>query len=61
MAIERRTRLARLARISKYLIEDAGGIVADVAYAVRHAVTRRWPSRRDGQRRRQLAHRRGRA
>jgi hypothetical protein len=42
--------MARLARISKYLIEDAGGIVADVAYAVRDVVTRRRSSRRQGRR-----------
>ena len=41
MARSRKSPLARLARLSKYLVEDAGGILADVGYAVRNAVSRR--------------------
>jgi len=54
-----------LARIGKYLIQDAGGIVVDVVYAVRDAVARRRRSARRRDRRRAAmraaAQRRGRA
>jgi hypothetical protein len=62
MTAESRGPLARWARLGKYLIEDAGGILADVAYALRDAFGRRRPARRAGRRRdraRQHAHRPG--
>jgi hypothetical protein len=61
MTADSRGPLVRLARIGKYLIEDAGGILADVAYALRDAVTRRRSARRVQRRARarQTPHRRG--
>jgi hypothetical protein len=62
MTRESRGPLARWTRLGKYLIEDAGGILADVAYALRDAFGRRRSARRMGRRRgrvRQHAHRRG--
>ena len=42
----RRSPLARLGRLGRYLIQDAGGVLADVGYALRDALARRRPSRR---------------
>jgi len=62
MTADSRGPLARWARIGKYLIEDAGGVLADAAYALRDAFGRRRSARRAGRRRGrdwQPTHRRG--
>jgi hypothetical protein len=39
MATRPRGSLARAARLGRYLVEDAGGLVVDIAYGARDALT----------------------